>query len=675
MFTWLRKIKIPLWAILIVPFVIQVVVIVGLVGFMSFQNGRNAVNDVAHRLRSEISNRIEDHLRTFLDTPHHITQMNSNTIRQGLLDLNDAVGMERYFWEQIQLFDSVSSTYFGNYAGGLVDAGREGADGSLYVITTDDFVSGPFRKYATDNHGNRTDLLVTVPEFDARTRQWYTAAAEKGTATWSPVYILFTEQDMAISASRPVYDDGENLLGVFSVDIFLSQISDFLHYVDVGSYGESFIVERTGYLIATSTDEEPINTGEEGSEENLRLLATESQTPIIRAAAESLEKHFDGYDSITAEQDFEFEIDGQRHFLQVLPYQDAYGIDWLIVVVFPEAEFLATINANNRITIVLIVAALVFSIIVGAVTARLVAKPILRVKESALALANGERPQPVQFDRIDETSELAQSFNDMAHQLRQTVTILEAEIHTRKKFERKLQQRSRFLELLADLTNAALGSPDIESMIQILAKHMGELVDAEGCYIALWDETTQTPMPAGAYGGFGEKYSNIKAEPGEITMTGSVMQAGKTLMAEDVFNSPHISPRIADMFPTRSILGLPLISGERKLGAALIAFNRPHQFTSGEIARGELAAKQIALAIEKAQLYGKTQKHADELENRVEERTDKLKILVKSMAGREVRMAELKKVIKRLRKQLEDAGMTPVANDPLLMDNSYNEEQ
>jgi hypothetical protein len=35
------------------------------------------------------------------------------------------------------------------------------------------------------------------------------------------------------------------------------------------------------------------------------------------------------------------------------------------------------------------------------------------------------------------------------------------------------------------------------------------------------------------------------------------------------------------------------------------------------------------------------------------------------MAGREMRMAELKKAIKKLRAQLEEAGLTPVADDPL----------
>ena len=56
----------------------------------------------------------------------------------------------------------------------------------------------------------------------------------------------------------------------------------------------------------------------------------------------------------------------------------------------------------------------------------------------------------------------------------------------------------------------------------------------------------------------------------------------------------------------------------------------------------------------------------DQLEVRVAERTQELKFLVNSMAGREVRMAELKGVIKQLRAQLEAASITPIVNDPLL---------
>lgn len=58
-------------------------------------------------------------------------------------------------------------------------------------------------------------------------------------------------------------------------------------------------------------------------------------------------------------------------------------------------------------------------------------------------------------------------------------------------------------------------------------------------------------------------------------------------------------------------------------------------------------------------------RHRGKLEDIVDERTEELKQTVNAMAGREVRMAELKKVIKVLRKQLGDAGITPEADDPL----------
>jgi PAS domain S-box-containing protein len=52
-------------------------------------------------------------------------------------------------------------------------------------------------------------------------------------------------------------------------------------------------------------------------------------------------------------------------------------------------------------------------------------------------------------------------------------------------------------------------------------------------------------------------------------------------------------------------------------------------------------------------------------EDALRERTAELQTMVNVMAGREVRMAELKKVIQKLRAQLEEAGLTPVADDPL----------
>lgn len=142
---------IPFLVVLIVPFVTLIAMATGLTGYFSFRNGRQAVNETAAQLRGEIISQIERRLETFLETPYLINQINANAIQQGLINVNDPTALERYFWEQIQVFDTVTSIYYGNTRGGLVDAGREGAGGFLYVITTDAFTNGPLRKHATDN--------------------------------------------------------------------------------------------------------------------------------------------------------------------------------------------------------------------------------------------------------------------------------------------------------------------------------------------------------------------------------------------------------------------------------------------------------------------------------------------------------------------------------------------
>ncbi|MEW5988612.1 MAG: GAF domain-containing protein [Chloroflexota bacterium] len=189
-------------------------------------------------------------------------------------------------------------------------------------------------------------------------------------------------------------------------------------------------------------------------------------------------------------------------------------------------------------------------------------------------------------------------------------------IHNAQLFQ-ETQSQAHYATLLNEITYAATATVDLQAMLQILADRLGELLDADGCYIALWDETHQRAIPAAAYGPRRDSYPQLRAQPGEVTATASVLAAGRPLVIEDVFHSPYISPRIAALFSDHSLLALPLIAGEQKLGAALIAFNQSHHFTAEEVARGEQAARQISLAVHRAQAL-------EMLEQRVQERTREL---------------------------------------------------
>ncbi len=169
--------------------------------------------------------------------------------------------------------------------------------------------------------------------------------------------------------------------------------------------------------------------------------------------------------------------------------------------------------------------------------------------------------------------------------------------------DKERRRRERFITLLNDVTQAAISTQDSKSMLQILADRLGEVFDADGCYITLWDEAAGRTLPMAAYGAARDTYANLHVEADEPTLTRSLYEARRPLPIEDVYDTPYLSRRIAELFPDRSLLGLPLIADERYLGAALIAYNQPHRFSPDEIAYGEQVAAQIALAVVKAQLW------------------------------------------------------------------------
>ena len=78
-----------------------------------------------------------------------------------------------------------------------------------------------------------------------------------------------------------------------------------------------------------------------------------------------------------------------------------------------------------------------------------------------------------------------------------------------------------------------------------------------------------------------------------------------------------------------------------------------------------LFASQAAQAIQNARLYEQVTQYAETLESRIAARTQELTKMVEHMTGREIRMIELKAVIKALQQQLKDHGIEPEAQDPL----------
>jgi PAS domain S-box-containing protein len=232
------------------------------------------------------------------------------------------------------------------------------------------------------------------------------------------------------------------------------------------------------------------------------------------------------------------------------------------------------------------------------------------------------------------------------------------DITDRKQVEQELHQLVNQQEALRQASLKLTSNLALESVLVSILEQAMQLITADDAHIFLYEEGV---IHFGAVKWMDGRQDTPFAEPRQNGLTYTVAQSGKRIAIRDM--SDH--ELFKDWPLEGAIVGLPLKIGDQVVGVMNIALDKPYDFTDSELRILELLADQAAIAIENANLHGQVRDHVESLEDRVKERTADLEQTINLMAGREVRMAELKSVIKKLHKQLEELGEIPVAKDPL----------
>lgn len=169
-------------------------------------------------------------------------------------------------------------------------------------------------------------------------------------------------------------------------------------------------------------------------------------------------------------------------------------------------------------------------------------------------------------------------------------------------YEKERQVHTRFLELVNEITARALEADSLEDTLKILLEKIAHLFQADDAYFALWDAANETPIPTVAYGSLSDVFPYMQFEPNEVMLSSCVLKTGQPIFVPDVENTPYISPKIAALFPSRSMLGIPLIAQEQKLGVIVLGFNAAAILDHKDIIHAEVVAEQLALVLSKTQL-------------------------------------------------------------------------
>ncbi len=405
--------KLPLSLLIIAPFLVSTFGIVGLIGWLSFRNGQDAVKQISGQLRNKVTEQVQTRLNAYLELPSILNNLNSNSIDLEEIDTAQSEQkVQTHFWKQLQSFPQISNIFVATTSGQYLGARRIQKKLAVENSTT---------TFMTDDLGRSQTILLAKHGFDLRDRPWYQNMIKAKRDTWSEVYTNLVTDEGEIALIKPIYTNSGELRGVLGVSMLLGDINLFLHQTKVSDRGQTFIIEPSGKLVATSNLDVAISAKDNKSE---RILATQSQDELTRVAAENLQSYPNQVgDRI---QQSVIYSHGEKYFLQVSKLNDTHGLNWQIVVVVPESDFMSQIANNTRFTMFLCLIALGVTTIFGIIAARWISRPITQLSIASQSIAEGNLDQKVEYScLVKELAILATSFNQMSYKMKKSHNRLE----------------------------------------------------------------------------------------------------------------------------------------------------------------------------------------------------------------------------------------------------------
>jgi len=429
--------KVSLYFVVVIQITVQVIGITSLVGYLSYRSGKQAVEKMADQLMTEKGEAITHELDHYLNTAQGLNQAHIAAVESGTISLDNLDQLHRYLIGQHRAYSEMTTLLFGDRQGDFLTIHRVDdlqLQESFTQLNEDDLPLEAGRSnpqnpsqldlYAVQPSGDLGRQLSPIQNLDVRDRPWFRQAVETGKAGWTEPFQIGTTNVLAINVFAPFFDAKQQLKGVFSVNVSLENLNLFLESLPMGKQGQIFIIERNGLFIADSSTATPylftpemfapIAQGQPGIVKFRRLSAQESENPIVKMTAEELKNRFGDLTKIQEIQHLQISVEGDRQFLEVQPYQNDSGLDWLIVSVVPQSQFLGAIEANLYRTLGLCAFSLVSSLGLALWTSRRLGRSLSRLTQATQNLAQGEFHLNIAPTRIQEIHTLNQTFQEVA---------------------------------------------------------------------------------------------------------------------------------------------------------------------------------------------------------------------------------------------------------------------
>jgi len=408
--------------------------------------------------------------------------------------------------------------------------------------------------------------------------------AKRGQPWVGPVYFRKETEPYMTIAIRSGGDGSP----VTIADVNLKFIWDVVSRIKIGDKGKAYVVDRSGYLVA---------------DPDIGLVLRKTSMSDLAHVKEAAEKRSYDEDAVLSK-----DLAGTPVLVSFAPIE---SLDWRVFVEQPVAEVYAKLNASILRTGLLLLAGLVISAIGALALARGMVRPIRTLSEGAQRIGEGNLDQRIDVHTGDELEALADRFNRMTVQLRESYAGLERKVDERThELTNSLEQQTAISEILRVISSSPT---DVQPVLDAVAEHAAHLTRAPFARIMLVDGTLLTP--ASEY--WDGKLTDDAGRQGTLPVPldrSSI--SGRAALDRDTVHIADITPLLAtefagarenmERFDCRAVLSVPLMREGGAYGAIVLARHEPGLFAPDQVALVQTFARQAAIAIDNVRLFNET---------------------------------------------------------------------
>lgn len=250
---------------------------------------------------------------------------------------------------------------------------------------------GPY--WYADGNDVVEDWEYSNADYDYFVQEYYTnaKAMSKNDAVITDPYYDPSSDSVMASCSAPIFNDQNQYIGCITVDLSLETISDIISSIKVG---------QNGYAILTMGDGTYIYTKDSSKVTNAMNIANDTGINAIASTVLSNEK---------GETDFNSSEGKMRVYYSTMP-----EVGWKLLLLLPNSEVFSVAQRMMLVIIIIAIVAILITSLLIFFIAKGIAKPIVKVKEFAKDLANGDfTVSKIAVGRSDEIGQMSESLNEM----------------------------------------------------------------------------------------------------------------------------------------------------------------------------------------------------------------------------------------------------------------------